>query len=160
MINPCHLCFHQELKSCASGKTSYLIVAGCALFSSLLDGSMLGLHDRLSCNGNSTEEYVNPGAHEESINVAKAGKMPCTDCNVQRRVDLQSFSIKNPRHNNHNAPNRTYSSGKTWCERDPGNKPSHYSSPVCAIFIVAITAAWIVHGFDVVLLLVHNPIVG
>ena len=54
----------------------------------------------------------------------------------------------------------TYSAGKTWCERDPGDEPRHYGSPIRAVLIVAIAAAWIVHGFDVVRLLVYDPVVG
>lgn len=63
-------------------------------------------------------------------------------------------------YDNPSAPNGTYSSGESWRERDPGNEPRHYGPPVCAIFIVAVAAAWIVHRFHVVCLLVHNPIVG
>lgn len=55
---------------------------------------------------------------------------------------------------------KTYSSGKTGCERDPGNEPRHYSSPIRAVSVVAIATAWIVHGVDIVRLLVYDPIVG
>lgn len=58
------------------------------------------------------------------------------------------------------APNIAYTSSESWRERNPGNKPRHYSSPVCAIFVVAIAAAWIIHGFDIIRLLMHYPIVG
>jgi hypothetical protein len=58
---------------------------------------MLGLQDRLSCGEDTTQEYVNPSAHKESIYVAKTSKMPCSDSDVQRGVDLRNISIKNSR---------------------------------------------------------------
>lgn len=63
-------------------------------------------------------------------------------------------------HDSFLSPNRTYSSSEARCERDPSNEPRHYSSPVRAVSVVAIAAARIVHGIDVVQLLVYHPIIG
>jgi hypothetical protein len=79
--------------------------------------------------------------------------------NVQRRVDLLEMSVSRIP-NVLQVPNRTYSSSKTRCEWDPSNEPRHYGSPVRAVLVVAIAAVRIVHGVDVVQLLVHDPVVG
>jgi hypothetical protein len=125
----------------------------------ILDASTLSLYDRLPRNQNSTEEYIHPSAHKETVQVAKAGKMSRACGILQRGSNLRSCQRQDPRQFPC-AGKETYSAGKTWCEWDPGNEPRHYSSPVRAVFVVAIAAAWIIHGVDIVCLLVHDPIVG
>ena len=63
-----------------------------ALPALILDTPVLGLDDCLFGDGNSTQEYVDPGAHQESVHVAKARKMPGACRNVQRWVHLQRVS--------------------------------------------------------------------
>jgi hypothetical protein len=75
--------------------------------------------------------------------------MPRAHSNVQRRVDLLGMSVFKF-HNDLQVPNRTYSSCETWRERDPGNEPRHYGSPIRAVLVVAIAGVRIVHGVDVV----------
>jgi hypothetical protein len=99
---------------------------------------MLSLDDRLPRNKNSAQAYVHPGAYKETVDVAKARKMPRTYSDLQRGSDLR----KCQRSRSHDsAKQKTYSASKTWCERDPGNEPRRYSSPVRAVLVVAIAAA-------------------
>jgi hypothetical protein len=85
--------------------------------------------------------------------------VPCASSDVRRRDDLRSCQHYGSTISLY-ARNGTYTSGETWRERDPGNEPSHYSSPVRSVLVVAIAAARVVHGVDVVRLLVDNPVVG
>jgi hypothetical protein len=50
---------------------------------------MLSLDDRLPRNKNSAQAYVHPSAYKETVDVAKARKMPRTYSDLQRGSDLR-----------------------------------------------------------------------